>query len=118
MSTGLIKPAGIVLCAVLATTSFSFAYDLPTDGGWVGRSAVPADAVAQAASFGDDAPVLTTATLPPRRPKSFAQSSTPQSSTPRIKPVYVQQSPVPIRIAQTAPIKQSPLFWMTVGTGF
>jgi hypothetical protein len=113
MSSGLIKPAGIVLCAVLATTSFSFANDLPTDGGWTGRSALTADVVAQAASFGDDAPVLTTATLPPRRPKSLAQASTP-----RVKPVYVQQSPAPIRIAQTAPVKQSPLFWMTVGTGF
>ena len=113
MSSGLIKRTGIVICAVVATTSFAFANDLPSDGGWIGRSALPSDAVAEAASFGDDAPVLTTATLPPRRPKSFAQTSTP-----RVKPVYVQQSPVPIRIAQTAATRPSPLFWMTVGTGF
>ena len=113
MSSGLIKRTAIVLCAVLATSSFVYADNVTTDGRWLGRTALPADAVAEAASFGDDAPVLTTATLPPRRPKSLAQASTP-----RAKPVYVQQSPVPIRVAQTAPPRQPPLFWMTVGTGF
>ena len=113
MSSGLIKRTGMLICAVLASTSFAIADDLVTDGRWTGRSVAPLDVIAEAAGFGDDVPVLTTATLPPRRPKSFAQVSSP-----RAKPVYVQQSAAAIRIAQTAPVKQSPLFWMTVGTGF
>ncbi len=113
MSSGFIKRTGVVLCAILATTSFAAANDLATEGRWAGRSGMPVDAVAQATSFGDDDLVLTTAALPPRRPKSLAQVSTP-----RAKPVSAQQSVAPIRVAQTTPIKQSPLFWMTVGTGF
>ncbi len=113
MSSGLITRTGMVLCAVLATSSFAAANEALTDGGWAGRSAALVEVTAEAASFGEDAPVLTTASLPPRRPKTLAQVNAQ-----RAKPAYAQQVATPIRIAQTAPVKQSPLFWMTVGTGF
>ncbi len=84
------------------------------DGGWNGRATLVSQALDAVLEQDHSVPVLTTAALPPRRPKTFANVA-PRSARPAA--VAVQQ-PV-LRVAAAAPtVKRQPLFWMTVGNGF
>ena len=108
------KRMGIAAVLVLGTTNFAYAAEIGLDGRWLGR-AILTSATSDALVEQDYAvPVLTTASLPPRRPKVIVQTA-PRGP----KPVVVATTSSYVHVAAVAPPpKPRPLFWMTVGNGF
>lgn len=114
MDINSMKRMGIAAVLVLGTTTFAHADEMGLDGRWLSR-ATPASETSDVRLERDFAvPVLTTASLPPRRPKALARTA-PLGP----KPVVVATAHSYVRIAAAAPLaKPRPLFWMTIGNGF
>lgn len=119
MNTVSIRRLALAAAALIGSSALALADDLPGDGRWLGRVADVEQASDAVFAHEHASPVLTTSSLPPRRPKNLAQAA-PRVVSPAAP---VAQSAGPrgqvVRVAafSQAP-RPTPLFWMTIGNGF
>jgi hypothetical protein len=107
------KRMGVAAVLALGATGSAKADEVMMDGRWVGRVPLMWEMSVIAPAQVRTVPVVTTASVPPRSPRTLAKTA---PRTP--KPTLAKPNVNYLHVAAFEPVKLQPLFWLTVGNGF